>query len=683
MSLSRLSKLIARMRPAHGASDVHDPEEWKTLLTSAWAASQAGDFEQAIRLYDGFIERNPTHPEAYYKRAIASFALGRFESALGDYERTVALNPQHGYAFCNRGTVLERLRRPEEALQSYDRAVAINPEDSLSHYNRASVLKQLGRLQEALISYEKAVALNKDFAEALVNRGNVLQELGRHAEAVQSFDRAIELKPIFAAAFQGRALSLFRLKEFEPAIVALGHALRLDPGLKHLLGFRRQIQMQICDWDGLDRDLQQIEEGLMRGDGVCAPHAMLALVDSTLLHRLAAEIWMRQQCPPSNMLEAIPARGTHPRIRIGYFSSDFRDHAVSLLTAELFELHDRKRFEITAFAFGPESKDAVRTRLERAFDRFIDVGAQSDAEVASLARRLGIDIAVDLNGYTEHSRTGIFAMRAAPVQVSYIGYLGTMGAPYIDYLLADSTVILDSERRNYVEKIAYLPSYQVNDSMRRIGSRIFTREELGLPSSGFVYCSFNANYKFSPSIFAVWMRILKRVDNSSLFVYAESKAAERNLQEAARGFHVEPRRIVFGKRLSREDYLARLQVMDLFLDTLPYNAGTTASDALWAGLPVLTCSGRSFASRMAASILRSIELPELVTSTAGEYEQLAVQLAEDPHLLLRLREKLARNRSRTSLFDTPLFTKHLETAYAKMFERYRDGMPPDDIYVSP
>jgi len=683
MNLYKLSKLFAWKRAASDMPEARDQEVWKVLLARASAVSQAGDFEQAIRLYDGYIQRDATHAEAYYKRAVALNALGRLEFALEDYNRAISLNPRHGNAFCNRGSVQERLHRLQDALGSYDEAISILPEDFLSHYNRASVLKQLGRLQEALVSYEKAIALKGDFAEALVNCGNLLQEMGRHADAVESYDKAIEYKPALAEAFLGRATSLIKLRQLEGGIVALGHALRLNPEQKHILGFRRQIQMQICDWDGLDHDLQLIEEGLMRGDGVCAPHAMLALVDSSLLQRLAAEIWMREQCPPSDALGEIPTRDINRKIKIGYFSSDFRDHAVSLLTAELFELHDRARFEITAFAFGPESKDAVRVRLQRSFDRFIDVSAQSDIEVASLARKLEIDIAVDLGGYTEHSRTGIFALRAAPVQVSYIGYLGTMGAPYIDYLLADSTIIVDSERHNFAEKIAYLPSYQVNDSKRHIGARIFERDELGLPPSGFVFSCFNANYKILPATFAIWMRILKRVDKSSLYIYAESGVVERNLLKAARCFGVEPHRIVFGKRLSREDYLARLRVMDLFLDTLPYNAGTTASDALWVGLPVLTCAGRSFASRVAASLLSSVELAELITFTVEEYEQLAVHLAENPDRMAQLKAKLARNRSSTALFDTPSFTKHLESAYGRMLERHRDGLPPDHIYVSP
>jgi predicted O-linked N-acetylglucosamine transferase (SPINDLY family) len=662
--------------------DRHDDEEWQMRLAEAASALQSGDMAGAIRIYNEYIERNSQRAEAFYKRAVAYSALSRIELALADYDRAIALKPDYAYAHCNRGSILERMGRKEEALRSYDAALAIDRTDFLAHYNRGTVLEQLGRLHEAVIAFDYALVLKPDYAEAYVNRGNVLQALGRHAQAVDSFNKSVELKPVVEA-FLGLSTSLVTLGQLEAAISAIGRALKFNPDQKAVLGARRQIQMQICDWAGLDEDLQQITEGLMRGDGVCAPHATLALVDSSQLQRLAAEIWMRGQCPPSDALGPIPARLVKRKTRIGYFSADFRDHAVSLLTAELFELHDRTRFEITAFAFGPESHGAVRVRLEHAFDRFIDVSAQSDVEVASLARQLEIDIAVDLGGYTQYCRTRIFAMRAAPIQVSYLGYLGTMAAPYIDYLLADATIMLDSERHNYTEKIVYLPSYQVNDSTRSVGSRFFTRSELGIAPVGFVFSCFNANYKIMPATFSIWMRILKRVADSCLFIYVDNELAERNLQQAARQHGVRPDRLVFGKRLSREDYSARLRVMDLFLDTLPYNAGTTASDALWAGLPVLTCAGRSFASRVAASLLRSIGLPELITSTAQEYEDLAVDLAMNPERLESLKVRLSRNRSSAALFDTPTFTRHLETAYTMMLERDQKGLKPDHIYVNP
>jgi len=353
------------------------------------------------------------------------------------------------------------------------------------------------------------------------------------------------------------------------------------------------------------------------------------------------------------------------------------------LTSELFESHDRSRFHVTAIAFGPGSSDSVRTRLELAFDRFIEVGDQSDIHVASLVRRLEVDIAVDLAGFTEHCRTRVFALRAAPIQISYLGYLGTMAVPYMDYLLADATIIPGSEQQHYMEKIIYLPSYQANDSKRRISDRTFTREELGLPREGFVFACFNANYKITPATFLVWMRILRQVQGSNLFLYVGDQLAEQNIQKEGERCGIDARRIVFGEKLAFEDYLARFRAVDLFLDTLPYNAGTTASDALWAGLPVLTCMGQAFAGRVAASLLTAINLPELITSTPAQYEELAVKLATNPQMMARIRERLADNRLTAPLFNTAQFTRTLEAAYTRVCERYRAALPPEHVYIEP
>jgi len=349
----------------------------------------------------------------------------------------------------------------------------------------------------------------------------------------------------------------------------------------------------------------------------------------------------------------------------------------------LFEAHDRAKFEVFAFSLGPECDDGMRKRLRAAFDRFIDARFQSDRQVAQLARDLEVDIAVDLGGFTRGCRPGIFAMRAAPVQVSYLGYLGTMGAEFMDYLIADRTVIPPGSRGSYAEKIVYLPCFQANDSKRRVADGAITRARLGLPEEGFVFCCFNRNYKISRNTFAGWMRILRRVEGSVLLLYVENELAADNLRNAAELMRVAPGRLILGQRLPYPAYLARFRAADLFLDTLPYNAGTTASDALWAGLPVLTCTGEAFASRVAASLLAAIDLPELITRTQEEYESLAIELATNPDRLSRIRRKLERNRLTAPLFDTKLFTRHMEDAYTQIYERYRADLPPDHIHVGP
>jgi predicted O-linked N-acetylglucosamine transferase (SPINDLY family) len=399
------------------------------------------------------------------------------------------------------------------------------------------------------------------------------------------------------------------------------------------------------------------------------------------VQRKVADIYVHERYPAATTPTDRRFLPRHEKIRIGYFSADFRNHAIAYLIAGLFELHDRNRFEVSAFSFSPNTDDEMRARLSRAADRFLDVHAQSDGDVAELAKKLELDIAIDLTGFTAECRLGVFSLRAAPIQVNYLGYPGTMAAECIDYVVADSTVIPEADRRHYVEKIVYLPdSYQVNDSKRAISDKTFTREELGLPQTGFVFCCFNNSYKILPEVFECWMRILTHVEGSVLWLIRDSETAVHNLRREAQAKGVSANRLVFAKRMPLADHLARHRLADLFIDTLPYNAHTTASDALWAGLPVLTRIGETFAGRVAASLLRAIDLPELITATQEEYEHLAIALATNPGRLQQLKYKLKRNRLTTPLFNTALFTRHIEAAYMMMYERQRASLPPTHLW---
>jgi predicted O-linked N-acetylglucosamine transferase (SPINDLY family) len=627
---------------------------------------------EAVQLYDQLMELQGAHAEVHYKRANALFGLEQWEAAIASYDQAIALNLGHARAFCNRGTALERLGKKQDALESYNRAVALNPLDSLAYYNRGAVLKDLRQLEQALENYNRAVTLNPEYAEAFVNRGNILQELQRHEEAIASFDKSIELKPALAAAFKNRGSSLLYLKRFEAAIASFDSAIALDAHSPYLLGMRRNAQMLICEWSGLRDDIAALSDALRRRRSICTPYTLLAVSDSPTLQRCAAEIWTRDNCPPTEVAP-IPMRVKTAKIRIGYFSPDFRIHPVAVLAAQVFESHDRSRFETTAFSLGPRTNDTMRTRLQSAFDRYIDVADQSDSEVAAQARAAGIDIAVDLAGFTENCRTGIFALRAAPSQVNYLGYPGTMGAPYMDYLIADQTVIPESHRQFYSEKIVYLPHcYLPHDSTRRISETVYTREQLRLPVEGFVFCCFNNSLKLTPEVFDRWMRILRRVKHSVLWLSQGNASAAANLHREAKRRGMDTARIIFAERIaSPEEHLARLRVADLFLDTHPYNAHATAVDALWAGLPLLTYAGQSFSGRVGASLLRTLGIPELIAETPEQYEEMAVQLAGDAPRLAALRQKLAERHNQPPLFDGRHLARHLEAAYTAIYEEHR------------
>jgi len=439
--------------------------------------------------------------------------------------------------------------------------------------------------------------------------------------------------------------------------------------------------MHLCIWDDLPIRLNELTNKINNNEKVISPFVLLALLDDPEIQRKNTENHINDKFPNNNVLPAIGVYPKHSKIRVGYFSADFREHPVSSLTAELYEMHDRNQFEIHAFSYGPDTKDKMNLRIKAGVDHFHEVSTMSHKDVAMLARSFQIDIAIDLGGFTQNARTEIFALSAAPIQASYIGVLSTMGIDYYDYLLSGEGMIPESNQKYYSEKIVYLPSYQVNDSKELPPEITFTRKELGLPEKGFIFCCFNNTYKIMPSVFDSWVRILNDVEESVLFIYVDNELAKINLTKEIIKRGVDSSRLIFGGRLSRPEYLARYRIADLFLDTRPFNAGTTASDALRMGLPVLTLEGSSFNSREAASIIRSLNLPELITSSEKEYETLAVELGNDPKKLRFIKEKLVSNLSTAPLYDTPLFTKNLESAFEQMYDRYQQGLEPNHIYL--
>ena len=633
------------------------------------------DYDRAVAIDSGFVQ-------ALYRRALHLLEMGRMSAALLAYDETLRVAPGLADAHAYRGLVLFHLRRFGDAVASYDRAIAIRSDQAGTHLFRGNALKELNRLEEAVQSYDRAIAAYPDYAEAYINRGIALAALGRVAEALTSYERAIDLKPDAALAYFNRGYLLRTIDRFDAAAADYRIAAGLTPNVEFLPGARLEVCLQTCDWGELDALVAEITDGIVHDRPVTHPANLLAAVDSPSLQLAAARIWVRHCCPPDASLGPIAAGRRSGRLRVGYFSADFREHPLSRLVADLIETHDRARFEVIGFAFGPPGVDEARARLARSFERFFDVEENSNLEIAALARSLAIDIAVDLGGYTYNSRSGIFALRAAPLQVNYLGYLGTLGAPYIDYLIGDRNVVTAASEPFFAEKIIYMPdSFQVNDRGRRAADRVFTRAELGLPAAGCVFCCFNTSYKIQPGTFASWMRILRRAQSATLLLVAGDAAIEKNLRAQAAAHGVDTRRLVFGARLAMPDYLARYRTADLFLDTLPYNAGATASDALWAGLPVLTLAGTAFASRVAASLLKAVSLPELAATTRQEYEDIAVELATNPRRLTAIKEKLAGSRFTSPLFDTVRFTRNLETAYVAIHERYSAGLPPEHIEV--
>jgi predicted O-linked N-acetylglucosamine transferase (SPINDLY family) len=607
----------------------------------------------------------------------------QYSDALKYFNDSLKALPKNPITLSNLGNVYLHLKDYSKALEAYDKSLRLDPKHEEAWSNKGNVLYELKRYDEAIACHDKALSLNPNYAEAWSNKGNTLYELKRYDEAIACHDKALSLNPYYAEAWSNKANTLNELKRYDESIAHLGKALSLKSDISWILGDLLYTKMRVCDWSGFEDYLEGITQQVLANNEAITPLPLLSLSDSPELHKRSSEIYLQSTYPANTVLGPILKHSENQKIRVAYYSADFHNHATGYLMAELFELHDKSRFELFGFSFGPITNDEMRQRLEKSFDQFIEVVNKSDMEVAQLSRDLNIDIAVDLKGFTQDLRTGIFAYRAAPIQVNYLGYPGTMGADYIDYIIADKVLIPLDAQSGYTEKIVQLPnSYQVNDRKRLISDKQITRQELGLPENAFVFCCFNNNFKILPATFASWMRILKAVEGSVLWLFQDNPWAVENLKREALNHGVDANRLIFAEKMPLSDHLARHRQADLFMDTFPYNAHTTSSDALWVGLPVLTRMGQSFASRVAASLLNAIGLPELITTTPESYEALAIELAKHPEKLATIKEKLAKNKLTSSLFDTPQFTKDLERAYVQMYERYQADLAPDDLFLN-
>ena len=663
------------------------PDNAEAFNCRGMTLAETERFEEALASYDQAIALESDYAEAINNRGIVLKKLKRFDDALASYDRAILLKPDFEQSYLNRGNLLNELERFDEALTNYGRAIAVNPDYAEAFNNRAISLKAIQRFNEALASYDRAITLKPDLAEAYYSRAALLSEMLRPNEAVADYERAIAIKPDYMDAFNNLINLLLKLARYHEALAVCNRAIAVKPETEYLEGFRIHLHMCLCEWSNLDNDCAHAKSAL--ANEVCSiqPFMLLPIAAEPETQLKCAELMISRRFSFTEPRQPLwqGERYSHQRIRVAYVSSDFRDHPVAILAAGLFERCDRERFETIAISLDAESQDHMRKRLQEAFDRFVDVRLKSDREIAALMRDMEIDIAVDLNGFTGKARPGTFSFRPAPIQVNYLGYAGTLGGHYWDYILADRFVIPDEHQDKYAEKIVYLPdSFMVNDDSRKITDRTPSRAEAGLPETGFVFCCINNSYKITPDAYDIWMHLLREVEGSVLWLSGMNAGAMENLRAEARKRGVAPERLIFAPRIqSNEDHLARLRLADLFLDAFYYNAHTTACDALWAGLPLVTCPGRTFASRVAGSLLNAIGLSELITQTHEEYAALALKLARDRDLLAAIQQKLARHRTSYPLFNTARFTRHMEAAYTAMWERYQRGEPPQSFAVTP
>ena len=682
------------------------------------AFQSLGRLEEALASYQRALALQPSMTLALHNCGSVLWKLQRHEEALTLFDRLAALQPDDVDVQTDRGILLCALKRYRQAVESLDAALLRGPDATEARLYRANALLSLGQFERALTDYDALLQRHPTLAEAHCNRGVGLLALEQPAEALSSFATALQLKPEFAEAADGQgsalrqlnrpeealaafelarrlhpaspdilyrcAVTLRQLERHEEAAGAFASVLRLEPQYDYALGGLLHERLQICDWNGHEHLVGAVNEAVLAGRRACLPGIYLSVSDSPAAQLQCARTYGADKHPAgAGAVRIAVPRYSHKRICVAYISGDFREHPVSHLLAGVFERHDRERFETLAISLKPEDASPLGKRLKAAFTQFIDVSRASDREVFSLMRELEVDIAVDLMGLSSGSRPTLFTPRPAPVQVNFLGHPGTLGRPCYDYILADRHVIPEKDQVHYEEKVVYLPHcFQPNDDRRRMAERTPTRAECGLPERGFVFCCFNSHYKIVPMMFDVWMRLLHSVEGSVLWLASGADTLVRNLRGAAAERGIAPERLVFAPRLPDvSDHLARYPLADLFLDTLPFNAHTTASDALWAGVPLVTCRGNAFAARVSASLLDVVGCPDLITFDLRAYEDLAHRVATTPALASELRARLASARETTPLFDTARYCRELESAYIGMWERCQRGEPAGHFSV--
>lgn len=656
------------------------PDDVAQLYALAVAQQRAEQIPAAIATYRRCLSLSPRSPEIYNNLGTALDRAGQLDEAVECFRRAHLLDPGYARPLVNLGRLLRLQGKASEALTSLERALALAPDSPTALTNLGFILTDFGRRPEAIQHLRRAIALDDALAEAHHGLGRALLDSGDASAAADSLQRALNLKPALLEACLPLAISLTILQRLPEALAVLDRVLARHPDDSEVLAEHLNCSARVCDWARLEQTLQRLRS-IPGGTARAAPFLLMGVSDVPEEHLEAARARAGAFARARTQLPRARTR-THTKIRVAYVSGDFHTHATSFLVAELLELHDRSNFEVLGVSFGPDDRSSLRRRVLGAFDECLEASEKSDDQIASWLRNREIDIAVDLKGYTAFSRPGIFAYRPAPIQVSYLGYPGTLAASFIDYLIADRFVIPQPEQSFYTEKIAYLPhSYQANDRQRQVAERPPARAEAGLPESSFVFCCFNNNWKITAPVFEVWMRLLARVPGSVLWLLEDNPWAVESLRRRAAALGIASERLVFCSRARTEIHLARHHIADLFLDTFPYNAHTTASDALWTGLPLLTCCGRTFASRVAGSLLQAVGLPELITTSLADYERVALDLALHPGSLKPLRERL-RHRESLPLFDTPAFCRHVEAAYRRMWELHEQGRSPETFEVA-
>jgi predicted O-linked N-acetylglucosamine transferase (SPINDLY family) len=630
-----------------------------------------GESKKAKKILEKILELQPDHFDSIFLLSIINYQLGLFDDALKYNDVILKISPNFLQGYNNRAIILKNNNKFNEALISINKAISLNPNFAEFYNNQANILKEIKRFDEALLSINKAISLNPNFAEFYNNQANILKEIKRFDEALLSINKAISLNPNFAEFYNNLGTILQDLRRHEHAISAFEKAININPNIPFIKGRLLHSKMSCCNWNDIDKIYKDIFYEVENGNKSADPFGYQAIcVDENNL-RLCAEIYSKKYHPINNNPSKNITIVNKSKINIAYLCGEFREQATSILLTEVWENHNKNIFKTFALDNGWDDNSPRRKRIKKSFDEFIDISKLSDDAVVKLIKEKNIHILINLNCFFGLQRNSVFAYRPAQIQINFLGFPGTLGAKYIDYLIADETVIPLESQRHYSEKIIYMPnSYQPSDTKRVKSDKLFKREQFGLPENAFVFVCFNNSYKITPQIFDIWMKILQSVNNSVLWLIETEEIVCRNLKLEALKRNIDASRIVFTKRMKLEDHLLRHDLGDLFLDTLPYNAHTTANDSLWAGLPVLTCLGNTFPGRVGASLLNSVGLADLVTFSLEDYKKKAVYFGNNPNEITKIKNKLNKNKFEYPLFNQELYTKNLENIFVKLYKEH-------------
>jgi predicted O-linked N-acetylglucosamine transferase (SPINDLY family) len=616
-------------------------------LDQALFLQKNGELKKAKKILEKILKSQPDHFDSIFLLSIINYQLALFLDALKYNNFALELRSNFFQGYNNRAIILKKLKNFNEALISIDKAISLNPNFAEFYNNKANILKELKNFNEALISIDKAISLNPNFAEFYNNKAIILQDQSLHIDAVLNFQKAINI----------------------------------DPNIPFIKGRLLFSKMYICDWDNLIPLYKQVLEDVKKGKESADPFGYQAICDDELSLKLCAEIYSKKYYPEMKTdldFHRVPKK----KINIGYLSGEFREFATSMLMTEVWENHDKNIFNFYAFDNGYDDKSDRRNRIVKSFNEFIEINNLSDFEVFSLIRKKKIDILISLNGFNNSSRQSVFAKRVAPIQINYLGFPGTLGSKYFDYIIADKVIIPESSKNNYSEKVLYLPNcYQPSDTKRSIPDLNFNREQFNLPKNSFVFACFNNHYKINPNIFNSWMKILKNVEGSVLWLIETSEVACNNLKKQATKNGVDSSRLVFAKRMKLDQHLLRHNLADLFIDTSPYNAHTTANDSLWSGLPVLTFLGKTFPGRVSASLLQALGMSELIALNQEDYEKKAIELGNNRKKVEQLKLKLKENKNTQPLFNINMYSRDLEKLFLKSYNNYISGLSVDHLVI--